>query len=82
LGFLKLECSDCRKAFQYPLTDGYRWIYRLALALLVVVEIVAIARGTFAVPGALAIGAVWALLADAKLKKRVLVAESAATRHV
>jgi hypothetical protein len=48
----------------------------------VVVEIVAIARGTFAVPGALAIGAVWALLADAKLKKRVLVAESAATRHV
>jgi hypothetical protein len=78
LGFLKFDCPHCRKVFQYPLTGGYRWIYRLAIGLVAVIEVVAIARGTFAIPGGLAIGGAWALYADSKLRKRVAGAEDAA----
>jgi hypothetical protein len=69
LGFQKLKCFKCSKEFLYPLTGGYRSIYRVVLALTIVSILVSFSRGKPPLPGLLGIAAVIALIQDSKLRK-------------
>ena len=69
LGFQKLKCFKCAKEFLYPLTSGYRTIYRVVFALTIVGILINVSRGQTPLPGLLGIAAVVALIQDSKLRK-------------
>jgi len=69
LGFQKLKCFKCAKEFLYPLTSGYRTIYRVIFALTIVAILINIYMGQTPLPDLLGIAAVVALIQDSKLRK-------------
>ncbi len=71
LGFQKVKCTSCEKKTTYPLTSGYRIIYWILLALMILVIIRTISEGGFAFPGGLGIAIIFALIRDSSIKKKI-----------
>lgn len=71
LGFQKYTCSSCGKETTYPLTGGYRLIYWLLVVMAVIGLISYAAQGEWAIPGALGVATVIALVQDYRLRKKV-----------
>jgi uncharacterized protein (DUF983 family) len=69
LGFQKLKCRKCSNDVLYPLTSGYRAIYRVILALMVVGTWLSLQQGVTPTPGFLGIATIVALYQDSKLRK-------------
>jgi hypothetical protein len=72
LGFQKLKCAKCSKDILYPLTSGYRTIYRVVLALTLIAIVVNLSQGRKSYPGLLGFAAVFALFEDSRLRKAIL----------
>ncbi|HMI47418.1 MAG TPA: hypothetical protein VK481_01965 [Gemmatimonadaceae bacterium] len=69
LGFQKLKCRKCSNDVLYPLTSGYRAIYRVILVLMVVGTWLSLQQGVTPTPGFLGIATIVALYQDSKLRK-------------
>jgi ribosomal protein S27E len=69
LGFQNVKCRKCSKDVVYPLTSGYRTLYRVIFALMVVLVVVSLSKGVVPVPGLLGIATVVALIQDSKIRK-------------
>jgi hypothetical protein len=69
LGFQKLKCRKCSNDVLYPLTSGYRAIYRVILVLMVVGTWLSMQEGKTPTPGFLGIATIVALYQDSKLRK-------------
>lgn len=71
LGFQRHTCPSCGKDTMYPLTRGYRLIYRLLLVMALLGFISYAAQGQIAIPGVLGIATIVALVQDYRLRKKV-----------
>jgi DNA-directed RNA polymerase subunit RPC12/RpoP len=69
LAFQKMRCPGCSKDVVYPLTKGYRVIYWVIVALILVVVVINVSNGQVTYPTLLGFAAVFALVEDARIRK-------------
>jgi DNA-directed RNA polymerase subunit RPC12/RpoP len=69
LAFQKMRCPSCSKDVVYPLTKGYRFIYWVILALMLVAVVVNYSMGRITYPSLLGFAALVALVEDARIRK-------------
>ncbi|NRF69018.1 hypothetical protein HLB44_18655 [Aquincola sp. S2] len=70
-GFQKLPCPHCDETVVYPLTGGYRTFYGVLLCFMVLGLVGSWAQGVAAMPNALAIAAIYALVRNERIRQRV-----------
>ncbi|MCK4277456.1 MAG: DUF4190 domain-containing protein, partial [Phycisphaerae bacterium] len=71
LGFRKYRCPACSSKVIYPLTPAYRVIWWVGFGIVVVAALLTVTRQVVAIPGLLGIVAVFAVISDLRIRKKV-----------
>lgn len=71
LGYRKMYCPACTKTILYPLTSGYRIGYWIWLGIMLLGMLATLGQGEISIPGVLSIIAIYAILKDSIIRKRV-----------